>query len=123
MAYSSSVALTIQDITRAGKAVTKPLVVPTATHGNKFLNDGKTFLRVVNGSAAPVTVTVDVPALVDGLAVADLVSTVAATGDANGLDDLLIGPFTTNFQQSDGYVWAVCSAVTDVTIGAFRVSV
>lgn len=122
MAYASAVALTINDISRAGKAATFTLVAPTATHGNKFVNDGKTFLRVQNGSASPITVTIDVTAQVDGLSVPDLVVTVAATGDAAGLDDQLIGPFTTNFQQSDANVWVVCSSVATVKIGAFRVA-
>jgi hypothetical protein len=120
MAYSSAVALTIQEITRAGLVATKNLVTPTATHGNKFLNDGKTFLYAVNGSAAPVTLTFDTPGSVDGQALADLVITLAATGDADGLDKKLIGPFTAIFNQTDGYVWVVTSLITTVTMGAFR---
>lgn len=121
MAYASAVALTVNEITRAGKAATKPLVAPTATHGNKFLNDGRTFLRVKNGGASPITVTIDTPRSVDGQAISDLAVTVAATGDADGLDDLLIGPFTATFNQADNSVWAVCSAVANVLVGAFRV--
>jgi hypothetical protein len=120
MAYASAVVLTPVDITRAGKAAIKPLVTPTATHGNKFVNDGKTFLLAQNSGASPVTLTFDVTAQVDGLDVPDLVITLAATGDANGLDTQMIGPFTTNFQQSDGYVWVVTSTITNVKIGAFR---
>lgn len=120
MAYSSAVALTVQEITRSGISLDKNLVTPTATHGNKFLNDGKTFLFVRNGSGGDITVTIDTPGSVDGQAIADLTATVKATGDANGLDELLIGPFTATFNQSDGYVWAVCSAVSTITIGAIR---
>jgi hypothetical protein len=122
MAYSSAVALTVLEILRAGVSLDKTGVTPTATHGNKFLNDGKTFLFVRNGSVADITVTIDTPGSVDGQALADLVVTVKATGDANGLDELLIGPFTATFNQSDGYVWAVFSAVTTVTAGAFRLA-
>jgi hypothetical protein len=57
---------------------------------------------------------------VAGLAISDLVVTVKATGDANGLDFQDIGPFDTNFNQSDGYVWAVFSAVASVLVGAYR---
>jgi hypothetical protein len=120
MAYASAVALTVQEIGRSGRAIVKPLVAPTATHGNKVLNDGKVFLVVKNGSASPITVTVETPGSVDGQALADLTVTVAATADADGLDFQAIGPFTTTFNQADGYVWAVCSTVTDVLIGAFR---
>jgi len=122
MAYANAVVLTVQEISRAGKAVTYPMVAPTATHGNKFLNDGKTFLRVKNGAVGAITVTVESPATVDGQALADLVVTVAATGNGTGLDDQLIGPFTAIYNQSDGYVWAVCSAVETITIGAYRLA-
>jgi hypothetical protein len=120
MAYASAVALTVQEISRAGKAVSKAMVTPTATHGNKFLNDGRTMLRVKNGSAAPITVTIDCPATLDGQAVTDLTVTINATADANGLDFQDIGPFPASFSQTDGYVWATFSAVTDVTVGAYR---
>lgn len=122
MAYASAVALTVQEISRSGKSVTEQLVVPTATHGNKFINNGKTFLRVKNGSGGDITVTIDTPGTVAGLAIGDLVVTVKATGDADGLDFLDIGPFDTNFNQSDGYVWAVFSAVTDILAGAYRLA-
>jgi len=122
MAYASAVELTVQEISRTGKSVTEQMVAATATHGNKFRNDGKTMLRVKNGSASDITVTIDTPGSVDGMALADLAVTVKATSDANGLDFLDIGPFTATFNQSDGYVWAVCSAVTDVTVGAYRLA-
>jgi hypothetical protein len=120
--YASAVLLAVQDIVRAGIPVTHSMEEPEATNGNKFLNDGKTFLQVINGSVGAITVTVDTTGLsAGGMALADLVLTVAATGDGDGLDKQFIGPFTRNSNQTDGYVWAVCSAVTDVLIGAFRV--
>lgn len=121
MAYASAVALTPVDITRDGKSLSKTPVTPTATHGNKFPNDGKTFLYVENGSVSDITVTIDVNKQTDGLELPDKVITVKATGDANGLDKQLIGPFSQTFNQADGYVWAVCSAVTTVKIGCFRI--
>lgn len=120
MAYASAVAITPVEITRTGVSADETMVSATATHGNKFLNDGKTFLRVVNGDGSPITVTINTPGSVDGQGIADLDVTVAATGDGDGLDDKLIGPFPKTFEQSDGYVWAVCSAITSVTVGAFR---
>jgi hypothetical protein len=114
--------LTVQEISRSGKSVTKQMTSATATDGEKFLNDGKTFLRVKNGSVNPITVTVDNPSSIDGQALADLTITVAATGDGDGLDFQDIGPFTAMYNQSDGYVWAYCSAVTTVTIGAYRLA-
>lgn len=120
MAYASAVALSVQEISRSGRPVVYGLVAPTATHGNKIPNDGKTFLRVKNGSASPITVTIDCPGSIDGQAIADLTVTVAATGDGAGLDFVDIGPFTSTFNQADGFVWAVFSAVATVTVGAFR---
>ena len=120
MAYASAVALTVYEIARTGRSVDKQLVAPTATHGNKFPNDGKTLLRVQNNSVGDITVTIDTPGTVDGQAIGDLTVTVKATGDANGLDFMDIGPFTATFNQSDGFVWAVCSAVADVVVGAYR---
>ena len=120
MAYSSAAALTIYDITRDGIALEKNVVTPTATHGNKFANDGKIMLYVKNASAGDITLTFDTPGSIDGLALADKVVTVKATGDTNGLDKQLIGPFTSTFNQSDGYVWVVCSAVTNVSVVALR---
>lgn len=120
MAYASAVALTVQEISRAGKSVTENLIVPTATHGNKFINDGRTMLRVKNDSAGPIVVTVDNPSLMDGLAVADLTVTIKATGDADGLDFQDIGPFPVSFNQTDGYVWVTCATVTDMLVGAYR---
>lgn len=114
MAYASAVVLPVVDIVRTGVVVTTLPVTPTATHGNKFLNDGKTYLEVANGSGDSINVVIDAPGSVDGFAVADLTVAVAAGARKK------IGPFTGTFNQADGYVWAVCSAVTSVTIGAFR---
>jgi len=120
MAYASAVALTVIEISRAGKSVTEDLVTPTATHGNKFINDGRTMLRVKNGSAGPIVVTVNNPSLMDGLEVADLTVTIKATADADGLDFQDIGPFPVSFNQTDGYVWVTCATVTDMLVGAYR---
>ncbi len=114
--------LVVYEISRAGLAIEAGMVEPTATDGDYVPNDGKTFLYVINGSAAPITVTVDTPSIVDGQALADLTVTVEATGDEDGLDKQLIGPFTAVSNQSNGSVLAICSAVTDVLIGAFRLA-
>ena len=116
MAYTSAVVLPVVDIVRAGVVTTTLLVTPTATHGNKMLNDGKTFIEVLNGSGAPIDVTIDAPGDVEGFAITNLTVAVAAGVRKK------IGPFTSIFNQADGYVWIVCSAVTTVTMGAFRTS-
>ena len=121
MPYASAVALTVQEISRSGKSVTEDMIAPTATHGNKFLNDGNTMLRVKNNSVADITVTIDVTQTVDGLAVTDRTVTVKATGDADGLDFQDIGPVPATYNQSDGYVWATFSVVADVLVGLYRI--
>ena len=121
MAYASAVALTVQTISRAGLSLTDGLVAPTATHGNKFLGtQGRTFLYVVNESVSPITVTLHANRVIDGLTLPDQDVSVAATADGDGLDFLLIGPFTPTFEQSDNYVWATFSEVADVLVGAFQ---
>jgi len=112
MAYASAVALTTKEIDRDGLVLTTLAVTPTATHGNKFWNNGKTFLMVANASGDTITVTVNTPGQVAGLDVEDLEVEVA-----NGATTA-IGPFTSDFNQSDGYVWATFDVVTDVTIDA-----
>lgn len=114
MAYASAVAVTVQEILRAGLDISTLPVTPTATHGNKIPNDGRTFVLIKNGSASPITATIETPGSVDGMALADLTVTI------NAGVTMAIGPFTSNFNQSDGYVWVVLSAVTSVTMGAYR---
>ena len=114
MAYASAVALPVVDITRAGIVSTTMPVTPTATHGNKMLNDGRSYIEIANGSGVSIDVTINTPGTVDGFAIAELTVAVAAGVRKK------IGPFTAIFNQSDGYVWVVCSAVTTVTMGAFR---
>jgi len=120
MAYASAVVLTPVEIARTGISASDPLTAPTETHGNKFVDNGRTLLRVLNGSVGEITVTVYVERLVDGLVVPDLEVVVAATADEDGLDDQMIGPFTSNFHQTDGYVWVTFSAVADVTVAVYR---
>jgi hypothetical protein len=74
------------------------------------------FLYVKNASGSPITVTIDTPGLVDGLAIANLtVSVPATTGER------MIGPFPPGiYNQADGNVYVDWSSVTSVTAGVFR---
>jgi hypothetical protein len=119
MAYGSAVALTVKEVSRAGLDLTGSTLstTPTATHGNKFRNNGKTVLFVNNGSASPITITIDTPGTVAGLAINDLTVSVPAG------KEYAIGPFVADFNQADGYVWATFSAVTDVKIDAVRLAI
>ena len=105
--------LTVQQIVRTGLEAV--YAAADGSNQNAFANDGRTFLRVVNGGGSPINVTIDTPGSVDGLAVSNLV--VAVTN----AEDRLIGPFPTNiYNQSDGKVYVDWSAVTSVTVAALR---
>ena len=58
--------LTIQEIARAGL---EPSYSNAAADGNNFENTGREFVHVKNGSGSAVTVTIQTPGTVDGLAV------------------------------------------------------
>lgn len=106
-------ALTVQTISRSGLAPSYSN--GDATNDHQFLNDGKTFVHVKNGGGSSITVTIQTPGSVDGLAVADRDVTVA-----NGAEKM-IGPFpTATYNQSGGLVYLDLSADTSVTLAAFK---
>ena len=106
--------ITPQQIVRTGLA--SALATPDLANGNQFVNDGQCFLYVKNASGSPITVTIDTPGTVDGLAIANLtVSVPATTGER------MIGPFPPGiYGQADGKVYVDWSSVTSVTAGVFR---
>ncbi len=91
------------------------LAAATVTDGEKFLNTGKEVFMIINGSASQITVTIPIPLTVDGVAVASRTVTIAAHTAK------LIGPFPPSYNDGSGYVSAVCSAVTTVTIAVINV--
>ena len=105
--------LAVQQIVRTGLT---PALAAANADGSYVPNDGRTFLQVKNGSAGAVTVTVETPGTVDGLAIGDLAVVVPLT-----VGDKIIGPFPPDtYNQPDGTIKATFSAVASVTIGAFR---
>jgi hypothetical protein len=117
MAYAAATKLTPIDVTRAGAAIE---LAAADADGNGVPADGHTVLRITNADASPITVTLNITATVDGQAVTNPTVTVAATGDGDGLDQQMIGPFDGRYDQGDGYAWITYSAVTDVTVAAIR---
>jgi hypothetical protein len=101
--------LTVQEIGRAGVT---PSFTSAAGGGDTCPNDEKTFLEVKNGGGASIDVTVETPGTVDGLAITDRVVAVPASGDK------MIGPFPKQYYSATLDI--TYSAVTSVTIGAFR---
>ena len=105
-------AITHQQIARTGLEET---LAAANAGGSYFANDGMMFLHVVNGSGAPITVTVETPGVVDGLAIADQIITVT------NAEERFIGPFPPGiYNQSDGTVYVDYSAVTDVSVAVLR---
>jgi hypothetical protein len=109
--------ITTQEVTRAGLAAT--YVAANATGGNNFVNDGRTELEIVTtGTATNVTIAagVGMSAGVDGQTLPGRVVACGTTARTK------IGPFPPNYYNgADGTVTVTFTAVTGVTIGAFRV--
>lgn len=106
------VALAVQTISRDG--IVPAYTAGDATNHHEFVNDGKTYIHVKNGGGGSITVTIDTPGSVDGLAIADRTVTVA-----NG-SEKKIGPFPSSYNQSGGLVYVNLSGATSVTLGAFK---
>lgn len=81
----------------------------------KVRNDGKIFLRVINGGASPCVVTIATPGTVGGLAIAD-----QAVSVANGATEL-IGPFPPSiYNDGSGDLDVTLSYITSVTVEVFH---
>ena len=90
--------------------------VSAAAGGDQFANTGREFIVVKNGDAGTPTVTLATPATYGGLAVADVAVTMGAT-----TGEQMIGPFPTGiFNDANGNVQITYTAVTSLTISAFK---
>lgn len=110
-------ALTVTPITRTGTAAT---LTAANVDGHSVANNGRSiYIEVNNGGAGAITVTVQTPQQVNGLAVAELAVTL------NAGERKKIGPFPkATFDQSGadaGKVFVDFSDVTSVTCGAFQI--
>ena len=107
--------LTAQVISRAGLT---PALAAADVGGDDFVNTGKEFIYVANGSGAPIIVTLDIRPTVDGQAVTDRTISVPAGGDK------FIGPIPTNvYNDAAEKVDITYSAVGSLTIGIFNLPV
>jgi hypothetical protein len=99
--------LTATAITRAGVDTAG---VAADVAGDTFANNGREYAIVKNGSASPITVTLDAQVQVDGQAVVDRTVTINA-----GIEKI-IGPFPTGiYNDANGQAKITYSAVTSVT--------
>ena len=104
--------LTVQEIVRTG--LNPSLSAGDSANGHEFVNDGKTYVEVVNGGGSPIVVTIPTPGSIDGLAIADRTVSVPA-GETRK-----IGPFPNTYNQSGGLVYIDLDDDTSVTLGAFK---
>lgn len=88
-----------------------PSLLPAGAGGDRFTPNDRTFLRINNGSASPITATLVTPGTLDGLAIADRAVTVPATSTR----DVPLG--VTAYRSSDGLGDVTYTAVTTVTVG------
>ena len=112
MAFADAVALTpIRLVPRTAVSIAT-LANADGTDGNRFYCNRKTQLRVKNASGAPITVTVNVTKLRDGLALPDVTFSVPAT-----TGDVIWSGFEGIFEQDDtGEAHITYSAVTSLTV-------
>jgi len=107
-------ALSIQTIAITGIV---PSYSAASGGGDTFVcSTDRTYLHVKNGGGSPITVTVVTPGeAAPGVAIADV-----AVSVSNG-SEKIIGPFyAALYQDSTGTAAVTYSAVTSVTIGAFK---
>lgn len=102
-----------------------PALVAAAAGGDEFADDGysKTFMEIVNGGGAPINATFVVqkagPHKVPGVGGLTAASIVVAVTNAQRR---FVGPFTGAYINAQtGRVAVTYSAVTSVTVGAFKV--
>lgn len=104
-------ALTVQTVVDSGLEVT--YTNGDATNEHEFVNNGDTFIHIVNGGGGDVVATIVTPATVQGLTVEDPAITVTAG------EERFIGPFPgAIFNQSDGKVHLDLDVDTSVTLAA-----
>lgn len=105
--------LSVQDIVLTGL---NPSYSSADVDGDEFVNDGRTFIHVKNGSGASINVTVDSQALCSQGYDHNAVVAVPAAGER------MIGPFAKDrFNDANNKVQATYSAVTSVTIAVLKV--
>lgn len=118
MSFANATNLAVTEINRTTPVdMAAALTAVDGANGNKFDNNGRTVLRVKNTNVTTVTVTVETPGTVDGLAIADLAFTVALN------EDKLIGNFPAIFNQpGTSQVYVSWSHGNNVTAKVLRVA-
>lgn len=106
-------ALTVQTIVQTGIT---PSYQAATTDGHSFVNNGNTFLALINNhTSATMTATVVHPGTIDGLAVAD--QPVSVAGGATKY----LGPFSARFNQPGTTDVYVEMSTTNASVAALRI--
>ena len=104
--------LVVTQVTAAGAVDS---LVAASAGGDALPNDGQCWLEVLNGSGAPITVTITPQSKYQGETIAPRAVVVPAAGRRK------IGRFDSGiFNDANGNVAVTYSGVTTLTVGAFR---
>ena len=105
--------LTVQNTSLTGIT---PSWVSAAVGGDEFANTGDCYFEIKNGSGAEITLTIETPAKIEGIDIAEITVAVAATTGVKR-----VGSFDPAiFNSSAGRVVVTYSAHETVTVGAFK---
>ncbi|MBU0599052.1 hypothetical protein KKF61_08785 [Patescibacteria group bacterium] len=105
--------LTVQNTSLAGIT---PTWAAAAEAGDEFANTGNTYVEFKNTSAGEITVTIQTPAKIEGIDIAEITVAVPLTSGVKR-----IGPFDPGiFNASTGRVVMTYSAYADLVVGAFK---
>jgi len=105
-------AITVQSMINTGLEAT---YASANVDGNYFTNDGNTFLHVINGHSADITLTIDSPTQCSQGSSHDIAVVITAG------EERMIGPFDQGrFNDDNGRVNITYSLVTALTIAAVK---
>lgn len=108
--------MAVLDVERITSSGLDPTLVPAASGGDEFPNDGRTFFIVNNGGASQITVTF----VGQGYCSHGFQHDLEVTVDTG--EELNVGPFSRQrFNDENGRVQVSYSDVTSVLVGAVRI--
>lgn len=102
---------------------TKALGSATATDGDRFLNinkRGRVIFEIANASGSSITVSIAAQKTSTRVKGYGTVTKANAGGSLADGATKIYGPFDEAFEDANGYVTAICSAVSSVTICAIE---
>lgn len=111
--------LAVTEINLDGIALAADAMIAAHGDGFEIMNDGaqRTFFMCLNGSEAPITLTIQTYATRDGLPLADRTYEIAA-----GQRLLVCGFRPHVFNRPNGTIWVDFSDVSQVTFGAYKLA-